>query len=453
MLRCWTNRSSGRIRHWIVFLSVSAVVTVSGQAAELNGLSDPVFAHVPFDKWVADGGQPQIHWTVNVSKPRLSAHQRLEARIEAHVDEKELAKRRGKGGLVMLVQLKDSEDRAYQTHALLDLRNMKDTDSGSEALFSLDAMIVPGTYALTLIAFDTSSGDHSVVKRSLRVDALPNDPLPQAWKDLPPVEFAPVVEAPDSWFLPPVMGRLHLPVESKQPVHIDLVMNASPPDDGDNPKTGVASNSNLAVLVPAVKALSQLGVGQGSLNVSVLDLMRRKTPLDQKVEGQLDWTPLKAAIEEANPNVIDVRSLEHREQNAQFFISEVARKIAADSSAEESGSKDPRVLIVLSGPMAFHSGADMHAIEASAPKNTRVFYFRYHSFMPTLPVPTPENFGMRQRRGLGPGDPPIQPRAAHEPPDSLERTLRPLQPQLFDVWNPEEFRKALGKMLEEISRM
>jgi hypothetical protein len=40
-----------------------------------------------------------------------------------------------------------------------------------------------------------------------------------------------------------------------------------------------------------------------------------------------------------------------------------------------------------------------------------------------------------------------------EPDDSLARTLKPLQPHLFDVYTPAEFRKALANMLDEISRL
>ena len=37
--------------------------------------------------------------------------------------------------------------------------------------------------------------------------------------------------------------------------------------------------------------------------------------------------------------------------------------------------------------------------------------------------------------------------------DSLERTVKPLDPRLFDVKDPLEFRKALASILIEISRL
>ncbi len=40
-----------------------------------------------------------------------------------------------------------------------------------------------------------------------------------------------------------------------------------------------------------------------------------------------------------------------------------------------------------------------------------------------------------------------------EPVDSLEHTLKPLQPHLYDVYTPAEFRKALANMFEELSKL
>jgi len=37
--------------------------------------------------------------------------------------------------------------------------------------------------------------------------------------------------------------------------------------------------------------------------------------------------------------------------------------------------------------------------------------------------------------------------------DALEKTLKPLQPHLYDVTTPEEFRKALAELMGEVSRM
>jgi hypothetical protein len=111
--------------------------------------------------------------------------------------------------------------------------------------------------------------------------------------------------------------------------------------------------------------------------------------------------------------------------------------------------KPLRVGIVLSGPMGFQSGEDMHPIEPGDKSDRRIYYFRYHSLPPPTLTP-PYLDPLRGRRSL----PPAQPRPVTlEPLDSLGNLLKPLQPRVFDIYNPEQFRKALSTVLEEVSRL
>ena len=68
-------------------------------------------------------------------------------------------------------------------------------------------------------------------------------------------------------------------------------------------------------------------------------------------------------------------------------------------------------------------------------------------------VPVAPTFDTRSRNGRRtlPGTPRSQ--VPDEAFDSLEPLLKPLQPRLFEVYTPEQFRKALASMLEEIARL
>jgi hypothetical protein len=46
-----------------------------------------------------------------------------------------------------------------------------------------------------------------------------------------------------------------------------------------------------------------------------------------------------------------------------------------------------------------------------------------------------------------------QPAAQPEAFDSLQPLLKPLQPRLYDVYSPEQFRKALSSLLDEIAKL
>jgi hypothetical protein len=237
-----------------------------------------------------------------------------------------------------------------------------------------------------------------------------------------------------------VSGRLHLPLETRRPVRIELLVNLTPSEQA----SAMRRNSRtLGVLIPALKVLSQIDARNGSLNIAALDLARRRVCFEQDAAGDLDWPRLKVALAQADPNVIDVHSLENRGQNAQFFLTEVGRRIAAG----EGVPTPVRILIVLSGPVVFDRGEDLRPIQPTNGPDCRIFYIRYHS-RPMRPLAPLLPSSASGRRSL----PPTRSASGAEM-DYLEQTLKPLKPRLFDVYSPQQFRKMLGSLLDEISRM
>jgi hypothetical protein len=398
-------------------------VVLGYAAGGQEGASDPVFAAVPFEQWLAANDPPRFRWTTRVLPPELSNLQRLRARVEIQVDGEEVAKRRGKRQLVMLVQFNDSQGRAYQTHKAIDLEEIQETAGKMNFVYSQDAFVLPGEYRVSLGVFDSETGDHSVAQRMLHVNPLKNDPLPTAWRDLPPVEI--LRDSPDA------TQRLYLPVETHRPVRVDLLVNSFEQTE----------------IVPALRVLSQLDIRNGSLNVVLLDLARQKVAFEQTAAHDLDWSRMEAAFKQADPKVIDVHSLEKRGRSAQFFVRQVGERL-------EVSGEPVRVVIVLTGPTAFDSGENLHPIELGAKPAGKLFYIRYHSPLPKPefrpPFEEPPRFGRRQPLPLprtGPGA------ALAEPVDALERTVKPLDPHLFDVYTPEQFRKTLSTIIDEISRL
>jgi len=420
-----------------------ALCLIGGSEAILaqSGSLDPAFKTIPFDSWVDQGDQAHIRWTARVLPVELSNHQRLQAKIDIQVDGNELARRRGKGYLVTLVQFSDSDNRVYQTHEAIDLQLVKDDIGKSNVSYMPAAFVTPGDYRISLAIFATATGEHSAMRLPLHVNPLKNDPLAGASRDLPPVEILKAAQSPDDLFLPNITGRLNLPLETRRPVRVEILVNASPVSAGEPARTEQISNRSLTSLIPALKVLSNMNVRNGTLNVASLDLTTQHVIFQQNAVHELDWSKLGPALTQAGPNKIDIHELENRRQNAQFFVAQVSRRIESDPLP---------ILIILSGPMAFPSGEDLHPIELAGKPNAQVFYFRYHSLPERIPL---NPFEQDQRRGRRspmsqPGRGPLL-----EPDDSLARTLKPLQPHLFDVYTPAEFRKALANMLDEISRL
>jgi hypothetical protein len=366
------------------------------------------------------------------------------------MDGNELARRRGKGQLLMLVQLHDREGHVYQTHQSVDLQLVKEDTGSSNVFYRQAVFLTPGDYQISVAIFYTATGEHSAKQIPLHVSPLKNDALPASWQDLPAVEIPNAIGSPDDLFLPNVTGRLFLPVKTRRPVRIELMLNASPVSAGEPSGMEQSSNKSLAGLIPALKAMAFMDARNGTLNVSVLDLTTQKVIFRQDAVHDLNWAKLKPALMDAKPNSIDVHALENRQQNAQFFLTQVRERI--DVVTPKAGLTETLpILIVLSGPMAFDSGDNLHPLEIDHNPDAKVFYVRYHST--GLPPANPFLAGPR----LG-GRTPLSrsngiPQKMSEPQDELERTLKALRPRLFDVYTPEQFRKALRNIIDEISQL
>ena len=400
---------------------------------------DPAFSRVPFDEWVAEGAQGPFRWSARVNGGVLTNHQRLRARVEVTIDGADLAARRGHGYLVMMVQVQDSDQRIYQSHRSLSLQRISREAAKSNIVYTQDVFVRPGDYQIGIAIFDSKTGEHGAAAKTLHVNPFKNDPLPDAWLDLPVVEFVPGMEPPESLYLPSSGARLRLPLESRRPLHVELIVNASPVRTQEGLHSGPANNRYLYELLPALKVMSQLKVRNGDLRTSLLDLTRREVVFEQTRPGELSWMRLRRGLGQADPNKIDVRALEHREQNAQFFVEQIRQRILDPAASAEPSAAPLRVAIVLSGPMGFDSGEDTRPIALEGAPECKIYYFRHHL------IPPPQLPLLRARRNL--------PARIPEPLDALVNLIKPLRPRVFDIYNPDQFRKALGAMLEDIARL
>ena len=417
------------------------LVGLAASPLAMHAQTDPVFSQVPFDRWLSEGDQSHMRWNVRISEPQLSTHQRLIASIDVDVDGAELAKRRGKGQFLVFVQVNDEKGRVWQNHVEMDLEHMEEGMKANNAVFSQLIFLLPGDYQVATAIFDSATGEHGVIKRRLHVSPLKNDPLPGAWRDLPAVEFIAPSMPPDSWYLPSIEGKLRLAVETHEPVHVDLVVNLTPSEQ----VTGSArvQNRNFGMLLPATKVLSQVDWGNSTFSLALLDLSRRRVTYEQDDMRGLDWSKAGSALTEVNPGIIDVKSLENRQYNAEFFLDEIRRRIAAKRPAPRGS----RVLIVLSSAVQFASGQDVHPIALDGPTDSKVYYIRYQPPPQIFLGPTAADRLRRGRPGNG--------RVANFGPqlDQLEPLLKPLEPRLFVVGTPEQFRKALSTILAEIAKL
>jgi len=416
-------------------------IALAASALASGDQTDPVFSTIPFDQWLSQGDQPHMRWNVRMSEPALSAHQRLAEEIFVEVDGDELVKRRGKGEFLMLLQLTDEKGRTWQSHQGIDLEHIEEGMKANDALFSQVVFLLPGDYRVSIAIYANATGGHSVIQRRLHISPLKNDPLPGAWSDLPAVEIVPPSKPPDIWYLPSTEGKLRLTVETHEPIHVDLVVNLTPSEEFTG-STRV-QNRNFEVLLPATKVLSQINWVNATSSLALLDLSRRRVIWRQDNMPGLDWPKTSASLAEINPGIIDVKSLENRQYSAEFFLDEIRRRI----SPRRRIPRRSRVVIVLSSKVQFATGQEVHPIVLRSPTDARVYYIRYQQ--PPRIVMGPPAVG---RRGqiLDGG---FAARRSYAAIDQLEPLLKPLDPKLFEVGTPEQFRKALATILGEIAKL
>lgn len=404
--------------HSIAMFSVLLSIPATCQ----NVLPNPVFARLPFEKWMAEGPRQQLPWKVMIWPERLSSHQRLLSYIEIFVPGKELLKRSGKGRLVALVQVTDSLGHVYQDDGALDLDPSHPATKDMDAFFAWGVFVLPGDYKVALALYDRETGEHNFTQRPMRISPLKKDPLPEAWRDLPSVEFLERTEKFDSSYHPEVRGRLHLPLDSQRPLKIDLLVNLTPSEI----LTGSyrAFNFNLRALIPIVKTFSQIHLNNGIVNLATLDLTRQKVSFEQSNinVAQLDWAELKDVLTAADPSKIDVRSLQGRKYNAAFLRDEIARRIPSHHESQSAASM--QVIILLSSSVAFNAREGLKEIELPRECDCLVYHLRFDWWNSRL--------------------------AAF---DDIDKVLRPLKLRKFSASSAREVRKSLAVMLEEISRV
>jgi len=431
-----------------VSLSVPAQQTEASKPPGDPDMSKDYFAEVPFEQWEKEGSARQIPWKVSASGSGLSFQQRLASKIAVALPGSELIRRRHDGNLILLVQVTDASGHIYRNYGILELGSLKPELAKSDVVFSWGGFALPGDYKVAVAAYDEKSGEHDFAENTFHVDRLKNDPLPEAWKDEPTFEYwDPSTDSIDAMFRPDVEGRLHMPVSSAKPLHVEVLADLTPSDyfHGSYDFYHVY----LGGALPLFKAFSQLSLANGSLQVAALDLVKKQVTFAQDNLSQkaVDWKKLKLTLESANgPGVVDVRNVQHGSQNPVFLRDELVRRMG-----KAADSQGPEVFIIVGSPMNSYSFQDLPPLYMAEGHDVRVFYIQYvpMEFQSlSLGVDQPMVMGHHNDSHRAIARRPIYASS----PANVQKMLKPLKVNAFQVSTPEEARKALARILEEIKR-
>src|ERR1051326_4064918 len=351
------------------------LMAVGLPAAPLRGQEQDLtvtkaFEAVPFDRWANEGRHEDIHWKVEIRPYGLSLHQRLRAYIGIELKRRELTKIPPEDRLLILVQVVNAAGQQFRDYTLFRMKEWGPEIKKGEIDITWDMYMLPGDYKATVMFVDAKSGEHDVAESSLRIAPLKNDPLPGAWTGLPPVEFLNLtLRGPDAMFRAEVSTKLHLPMATRRPVHLEVLADVTASDLFHG--STVFYNRYLGVALPLLKALSQIELEQGSTDVAMLDLRKHSVTFEQDNVKELDWKRAKAVLAPENgPATIDIKALEQKRESPAFLQDELLRRLNVQEAPLH-------VFVIIGSPMDFYSFRNLPHLPHGSEEKCVVYYLQF----------------------------------------------------------------------------
>ncbi len=439
------------VRRSLLFLFALTVLFFA--APPIHGQEVPlekVFGAVPFDLWVKQGPVAAIPWKVRILPFGLSVHQRMRAHIDVEVARRDLRNRPPDDRMIVLIQVTDAAGEQFRDYTLFRMQDVGPEIKKGEIDVYWNMYVLPGEYKVTVVLVDAAKGQHNLMQSQMHIEPPKNDPLPGIWLGLPAVEFlSPRLEGPDFIFRPDVTSRLHLPLPTRHPVELEVLADVTASDLFRG--STVFYNRYLSVALPLLKALSQVSLEQGSLNVAMLDLRQRRVTFEQNNVQVLDWPRARSVLAPENgPGTIDIKALEQHRESPAFLQDELLRRLnaapaGAAASAEAQTSADPQasanllkksdarasaeplhVFVIIGSPMDFYSFRDLPHLPPGSEEKCVVYYLQFEMLNTTY---------------------------ADGAIGNVRKMLKPLTVHVFKVRSAESVRHALAKMLEEVAAM
>ena len=390
---------------------------------------------IPLADWLHKADRLDFRWQVRVGAPWLTFQQRRLSQIEISFQVSDLLKAGiSPPDLYFVVKLGTDDDHWFRGQSYRRFVAPPDLKPSDRVRTVANLHIVPGTYRVAVMAYDAAHRRGNLVRQTLQVEPLKDDPLPGVDRDLPKVEFLPPANpmrigrgrftsylTMDPWALG--AGDLVLPVATTRPVLVDVVANVSL-SEVTNLRYSEAPEwryqINAATLLQVAHVFSQMDLRSGCIRLSMVDLRRQKIFVDHVEVHALDWAAIRHDLETLNRNKIEVNALAGQKQEPAFLARYLEGLWTEPVSCQVSGSPPEHVLVLISDAFVFPDGARMTSVESGQMPDREVYYLRL------VPV--------------------VGPRW-----DEIRSVLKPVQPVQFDIANSGEFRKVLAHLLGGIA--
>jgi hypothetical protein len=415
------SRCCGSLLVSLVFVSAPALAIQADEPTV-----DSIFAEAPFDKWQIQGPRQEVPWQVKMSDEKLSFHQRLVAMIKIQVPGPELVKRRNDEHITLLVEVRSSDGASFRNYGLLELENMKPEMKRSDVEFSWEAFVVPGQYEVDVALWDKNSGEHNFLRRTFRMDAYKNDPLPAMWQGLDAFEFwSTKRDGPEFIFHTDIDGRLNLPLATRRPIQLEVLLELTPSADIFHGSYALYTEY-LESALPLFKVFSQIKVANGSSSVAAVDVVQRRVPFEQSDGKDLDWPSLSKALSSYNgPGLVSVEALKNKQQSPVYLRDEIVRRLSrTEGQPGKSGERPLHVFVLIGGPMDLYAFPKLPEVETGWEEDSVIYYLQLDS----------NRWEVTGAAG------------------KVEKMLKPLKIHTIHVVTAGDARRALARVMEEAGR-
>ena len=424
-------------------LALIVAVTCMGCAARAQDQdkNDELPPQLNIERLLAGPDRKDLRCDLELDPARLTFQQRNLVHIKADVDPS-ADERKDALELYFVLKVADSSGKwlPEERHRRFNVPAGFNKDSLVE--YSGGFYAKPGKYTLALIVFDATSGKSDVIRKPFEVKPPKNDPLPQLDRDLPTIDFVanPPAEQPvrtgdhygrrgirppefstvhpeDDW--PPGQGKAYLPVHNTRPLLVDVILNVAPPaDSGWRSTTQSQYRAIAGAMLQAGAAISSLGIENGCVEVSGIDLAQLQVVFERMPARDADWNKLAKAVDKRNNATVSVAALGNKSATGEFLGKYVSKIASSAAECGEATRGTEHAVLFVSANFSFPSGTHGTHVELEPGQTVRYFLVRV------------------SRAGGG---------------DDLVHFFKPADPQRFDASSPEEFRAVLAQLVAALS--
>lgn len=453
-------------------LAACAAASASGQESEAdaeNRSTDKAAV-----RWLDEAPRHDIPARMAVSPARLSFEQRQTLMVRVTLPARELQKPSVHRDLYVVVKAGDgSRWLPHGSYSRYEIT--KELDKKQEIEFVCTIYVRPGRWVLGVVVYDDVLKQRAVLRKTVDVPPIKNDPLPRLEAGLPEVEFlkaedigAPQamrsargdagrvlreggysaerrtggsersrrpgemprvagaggdvtnvprsVETPGTGAAAMVLADLprEVPVDVKRPVELDVLVDFTPSVQysGSNRMLHWTASTFWAM----THVLTDLRSANLCTRVTGIDVLGHRVLFQQMNGGEMDWAKVAEELGKLDANTVDVQTLERRKETANFFRSQVDDLLLSDSTDCGFSTQPEHVYVIAASGILFPQGTSSKPIEG---RPTHLYYLRANLLW-------------------------------SDQWDAMAKIVKPLHPRLFSINDATQFRKALAAMVGDL---